>query len=138
MGFEKVEPNRTGRGQPKISLRKSGGFGINNKALEEFFDEDSDGIVIYYDEEENKVAFEGADKDDDDAYALSRTDSGGSVTALSFINQYQLKPNITKQYAPEENDDGLVVIDLDDPVGTYGTPAEDREESGAEAEESEE
>lgn len=133
MSFEKVKPNSSSGGSPKISLRKSGGFGINNATLEEYFPEDAEGVVIYYDEENNKVAFEPSDENGDEAYALSRTDSGGSVTALSFINRYQLEPEITTQYAPEENDDGLIVIDLDDPIGTYGSPKEDESDDEAEA-----
>lgn len=135
MSFEKVKPNSSSGGSPKISLRKSGGFGINNATLEEYFPEDSEGVVIYYDKENNKVAFEPSEENDDDAYSLSRTDSGGSVTALSFINRYQLKPEITTQYIPEEDDDGRVVIDLDDPAGTYGSPSDsdnDEEKTPAE------
>ena len=118
-----------------ISLRKSGSIGINNKALEEFF-EDAGAVVVYYDEPENRLGLKPVeDKDaDEDAYTLSRSDSGGSVTPTSILKRHSLVPDITTQYSPENvkvnQNLEVVSIDLDDPIGTYGSP-DDGEESGS-------
>jgi hypothetical protein len=119
-----------------ISLRKSGSIGINNKALEEYFG-DANAVVIYYDEDDNRLGFKPVDdKDaDEDAYTLSRSESGGSVTPSSILNKHSLVPDITTQYSPEEvkvnQNLELISVDLDDPIGTYGT--RDEEEEAAEA-----
>lgn len=128
MPFEKFEDAGRGRGRPPgsdpmISLRKSGSIGINQAAVEEYF-ADEDGAVMYYDEEENRIGIEPvADKDADDAaYTVSKTDSGATVAAQAFLEEYDLLPEITTQYDPEwDEDEGLVTVDLDNPKKTYGS-----------------
>lgn len=137
MTFEKYESTGQGRGGgttvPKISLRKSGSIGINNKALEEYFP-DAGAVVMYYDDDENRVGLKPVtDKDaEDGAYTLSRSDSGGSVTPSSFLNQHDLVPDITTQYSPEmvkvNQNLELVSIDLDDPLTTYGSREDEKSE----------
>jgi len=138
MGFEKFEEAGSGRGrptgtEPMISLRKSGSIGINQAAIEAYFEE-SDGAVMYYDEDENQVGIEPvADKDADEAaYTITKTDSGGTVAPKAFLERYDIIPEVTTQYDPELNeDDGLVVIDLDQPTGTHGSPdSEDEADDG--------
>jgi hypothetical protein len=129
MAFEKFEEAGSGRGrpagaEPMISIRKSGSIGINQAAIEAYF-ADSDGAVMYYDEDENQVGIEPvADKDADEAaYTITKTDSGGTVAPKAFLERYDLIPAVTTQYDPErEDDEGLVVIDLDEPTGTHGSP----------------
>jgi len=131
MAFEKFEEAGSGRGrpagtEPMISLRKSGSIGVNQASLAAFF-EDSDGAVLYFDEDANEVGIEPvADRDADEAaYTVSKTDSGGTIAPQAFLEKYDLVPDVTTQYDPEWNDEEeLVVIDLDDPTGTYGS-AED-------------
>lgn len=128
MGFEKFEESGRGRGrtpgtEPMISLRKSESIGINAAALEEYF-ADADGAVLYYDEDTNQIAIEPvADKDADEAaYTVSKTDSGGTIGATAFLETHELVPEITTQYDPEWDDEqGFIVVDLDDPRGTYGS-----------------
>jgi len=128
MAFEKFEEAGSGRGrpagtEPMISLRKSGSIGVNQASLEEFF-EDQDGAVLYFDEDANEVGIEPvADKDADEAaYTVSKTDSGGTIAPQAFLEKYDLVPDVTTQYDPEwDDDEGLVVVDLDDPTGTYGS-----------------
>lgn len=131
MGFEKFDEAGAGRGRPPgsdpmISLRKSGSIGINQAALGEYF-EDEDGAVMYYDGDENQVGIEPvADKEvDDAAYTVSKTDSGGTIAPKAFLRTYDLIPEVTTQYVPERNDDGLVVVDLDDPKKRYGSADEE-------------
>lgn len=133
MAFEKFEGG--GRGRPrgvtdaKISLRKSGSIGINAKALEEYFD-GAGAVVCYYDDDENRVALRPVDsKDADDAaYTLSANESGATVTPGAFLKEYDLIPDITTHYTPEEGSIGgedAVIFDLDDPIGTYGSEGKD-------------
>jgi len=136
MGFEKFDEAGSGRGrpagtEPMISIRKSGSIGVNQAALETFF-EDDDGAVMYYDEDANQVGIEPvADKDADDAaYTVSKTDSGGTIAPKAFLERYDLIPEVTTQYDPEWNDDeSLVVLDLDEPKKTYGSPDDEEDES---------
>lgn len=136
MGFEKFEETARGRGRPAgtdpmISIRKSGSLGINETALEEYFNDD-EAVVLYYDDESNRVGIEPvADKGADDAaYTISKTNSGGAVTPKAFLEQYELIPEVTTQYEPEwDDDEELIVIDLDDPIGTHGSPESDTDES---------
>lgn len=127
MAFEKFDEAGSGRGRPPgtdpmISIRKSGSVGINRAALEAYF-EDDDGAVMYYDEDEARMGIEPVvDKDADEAaYTVSKTDSGGTVAAQAFLETYDLVPEVTTQYDPAWDDGhGMVVIDLDNPSGTYG------------------
>jgi hypothetical protein len=80
---------------------------------------------MYYDEDANQVGIEPvADKDADEAaYTVSNTDSGGTIAPKAFLERYDLIPEVTTQYDPEWNDgESLVVLDLDEPKKTYGSP----------------
>lgn len=128
MGFEKYDKG-TGRGtsQPRVSLRKSDTIGINGAAIEEYF-EDTDGVILYYDEEDNRVGLEPADADDSDAYTLVRANNSNSATvnATGFMTDHGLTPEQTTHYEAQWDDDAdLVSIDLDEPVTTYGSADEE-------------
>lgn len=137
MGFEKFDESGAGRGRPAgtdpmISLRKSASIGVNQAAVENFFGE-NEGAIMYYDEEAHQIGIEPvADKDADDAaYTVSLTDSGGTIAPKAFLEQYDLIPDVTTQFDPEwddEDEQSLIVLDLDNPSGTYGSPDEDDEE----------
>lgn len=133
MGFEKIEPTggRAGANEPVISLRKSGGIGINNPALDEFF-EDAEAAELHYNEEENQLALKPVEEKEPDNYTLTRSDSGGSVTPKGPLKRLDLIPEITTRYEPEwDDDEELVVISLDDEIGTYGSPRSEEDESGS-------
>lgn len=68
-----------------------------------------------------------ADSDADDAaYTVSKTESGGTIAGQAFLTRYDLTPDVTTQYRPDWDDDhGFVIIDLDEPLGTYGSPDEE-------------
>ncbi|WP_390241630.1 hypothetical protein [Halobaculum halobium] len=109
-----------------ISIRKSGSIGVNRAALEEFF-EDNEGAVLYFDEDVNRIGIEPVpDTDADDAaYTVSVTDSGGTIAPKAFLETYDLIPDVTTQYDPvwdDDDDQSLVVLNLEDPTGTYGSP----------------
>jgi hypothetical protein len=132
MGFEKFDEAGSGRGrppgtEPMISLRKSGSIGVNQAALDEFF-EDEDGAVMYHDEDADQVGIEPVDDKDADeaAYTVSKTDSGGTIAPKAFLERYDLVPEVTTQYDPSwDDDEALVVLDLDEPKKTYGSPDEE-------------
>ena len=87
---------------------------------------------MYYNEDANQVGIEPvADKDADEAaYTVSKTDSGGTIAPKAFPERYDLIPEVTTQYDPTRDDDGtLVVLNLDAPKKTYGSPDDEDEES---------
>jgi len=137
MGLEKFTPSggRAGSNEPLISMRKSAGIGINQKALNEYF-EDAEAVELYYDEETHEVGLKPIEeKNESSHYTLTRTESNGSVTPKAFINQYDLVPTtddgepVTKRYEPYWNDNNqIVLIDMDEPEGQYGTPGTDDSE----------
>lgn len=128
MGFEKFQKHSgTGGGsQPRISLRKSGTIGISGAAMMQYF-EDSDGAVLYYNEEDNQVGVQPADKEDSDAYTLqtNSNSNGGSLNAAAFLKQYNLTPEQTTQYPVHWNEDQeLAYIDLNEQGTVYGNTEE--------------
>lgn len=144
MAFEKVSGSSRGSGQPKISLRKSNSIGINNAALDEYFDDDDEYVEFYFDRDSNTLGIRGLEEETEDSYSLSKTESGGTTAPTSFLKAEDLVPDITTQYEPrvqQLNDDvELVVIDLDDAIGVYGHPdsedeAEDESEGAEEDDE---
>jgi len=127
MGFEKFEGVGSKRGRPlgadpMVSLRKSGNIGINRAALEAYFADD-DGAIMYYDGDNARIGIEPvADSDADAAaYSVTKTDSGGTIVPKTFLEEYDLVPKVTTQYEPDRDED-LIVVDLDDPIGTHGSP----------------
>ena len=139
MSFQKFEGGTRGRSSagPMISIRKSGSIGINHSAMEEYFD-DVDAAIMYYDEDEARVGIERVDDTDQEgAYTISRTNDTGTITPSAFLTRYDLIPEITTQYHPEiiETDGTeLVAINLDEPVGTYGSPDDGEEDEEADSE----
>lgn len=134
MAFETLEPTggRAGTTTPVISLRKSGGIGINQPALNEYF-ENSEAIKIQYDDEENLLGLKPENEKTNENYTLTRSDSGGSITPASPLNRRDLIPDITTRYEPEwDDDEELLVIRLDDPIGTYGSPRSEEDENSEE------
>jgi len=127
MPYEKVSGSSRGSSaEPKISLRKSGSIGINNACLEEFFDADVDYVEVFHDKENNKMGLLPKEDEEGKTYKLTRANSGGSVTPSNFLRNNSLVPKVTTQYEPFEDqmnaDITLISIDLDDPIGTYGSP----------------
>lgn len=141
MPYKKVSGSSRGSSsEPMISLRKSGSIGINTAALEEFFKDSHEYVEVFYDEENNKLGLLPKEEETDSTYTLTRSNSGGSVTPSSFLNSNGLVPPITTQYAPFEDslngDNTLVSIDIDEELGTYGSPDEE-EQTEIEAEQTE-
>lgn len=140
MGFEKFEDSGRGRGgstQPKISVRKSNSIGINSAALEEFFEDDDEAVVMYYDEDQNQVGMQPIkDKEQDGAYTLTRSESGGSVAPSAFIQKHGLDVERTMQFSPRNVDvnQNLTLVaftaseESSDFISYYGNPDDEDSE----------
>jgi len=133
MGYKEVHVSgRGGSKGPMISIRKSGTIGINSKAVEKYFDDSHTHAKVYHDEPNGKLGIrpltEEEQKEIDNTLKLTRSNSGASVAPTSFLKGEGLVPKVTTQYEPFEDkmnaDITLVSIDLDDDIGTYGSPDE--------------
>jgi len=124
MGFERYtqKSNGKGGGGPRVSLRKSGSIGLNGKAVEEYLDA-FNWAYLYFDEENNRVGIQPTGEDHDEAYAVQKRDKeghGGSITATSFMREFDLIPDKTEQYrALWHEEEELIYIDVEDPVLVY-------------------
>lgn len=131
MGFEKFEAG-TGRGistTPEASIRRTGGIGINKAAMNEWF-EDTPAVFVYMDEDEHRIGIEPIDERESGSYVLSVNNGSGTVNADAFLTRYDLETETTTRYSVTWDDDhGMMVVDLDDPVGTV----ERKSDSDAEA-----
>lgn len=145
MAYTKVSSSGRGRGrgsQEKISLRKSGGIGISEAALQEYFTDDHEFVEVFFDEDNNKLGLLPKEDKGDDTYKLTRAKSGASVTPSSFLKANGLVPDITTNYEPFEDkvngDMTLISIRTDEPQSTYGSPKSDDDNSSDESETDEE
>jgi hypothetical protein len=124
MEFEKYEKDKAGRGGigPRVSMRKSGSIGINGEATKQYFD-DVDWVTLYFSNQENAVGIKPEDSNVADSYSLQKRNGegyGGSINATSFMREYDLLPNKTKQYRASWSDEmSMVIADLSDPVLVY-------------------
>lgn len=136
MAFEEVK--KEGRGsssnEPRVSLRKSGGIGINSAAMEQWF-EDATHVKVYHDEENNRIGLQPFQEEVENSFKINRTEgsegstASGGVTPSRFLNENQLVPDVTTRYEADwDEDEGMVVVDLSESKGTYGSPDEDEEE----------
>lgn len=142
MPWEKMSGGSRGRsGSPKISIRKTGSIGINASALDEFFDSDEvECADIWVNEEENKLGLRERDENDSYTYSMTNSNGSGVLNPTSILKRYGFLSEITTQYVPEivdiegdtveevEGDTEIVVIDIDDPVATYGSPKSEEDD----------
>jgi hypothetical protein len=57
--------------------------------------------------------------------SVSTSNFSKTIAPQAFLETYDLVPDVTTQYNPEwDDDEDLLVIDLDDPMDTYGTADE--------------
>lgn len=143
MPWKEPQGGSRGRtGSPMISIRKSGSIGINASAMDKYF-EDAENLKLTYDEENNNLGFTV----DSDGLSLSENNSSGVLNPTSFLKEHRLMVDITTQYKPEVDDnpewededaeaDKVVYIDLDNPLGTYGSRKTESDESSEDDSES--
>lgn len=126
MAFEKVQ--KTGQGgstdEPLISLRKSGGIGVNSAATEEYLS-DAEFVHLYFDEDNDRLGIKPVDEEDGNTYKVNMTESSAGITPSSFMKRYDLVPDVTTRYEVEwDDDEEMLVADLTAKAGTYGSPDE--------------
>lgn len=130
MALEQFKSRGRGGGadEPLISLRQSDSIGINSAAMEEWF-EDATHVNLYYDDENNIIGIEPLEAHGEHSYKINKTENSGSVTPSAFFNQHSLHHDITTRYAAEwDEDEGMVLVNLNDEKGTYGTPGNEETE----------
>lgn len=130
MGFKKFTKkggNGGGGGStvgPRISLRKSGSVGINNAAVEEYFEE-NDYVELFNDAVNQKVGLYPRKRKTEDSYKVRKSGKkghGGQVTCKAFLQEYDIIPDRTTRYkASWDEEQELIVIDLTDPDHVYNS-----------------
>ncbi|ESP86842.1 hypothetical protein [Candidatus Halobonum tyrrellensis] len=133
MGFEKVQ--KTGQGgstnEPLISLRKSGGIGINSAATKEYLP-DAEFVHLYYDDENSKIGIKPVDEEDNNTYKVNMTESSAGITPSSFMKRHDLVPDVTTRYEVEwDDDEDMLVADLTAEAGTYGSADDEDDDPDA-------
>lgn len=139
MPYEAVEKNElVGRqgADAMISLRSSKTIGINKTALNEYF-EDHTHAVLYYDEQNDRLALKPDKGEDERAYKISRSNSSGSLGCSAFLKNNDLvDDDTTYQYEPfSDNINGdaeVVAVDLDEPTNTTTRSSQDSDEEESE------
>lgn len=112
-----------------ISLRKSGGIGINSAAIDEYMD-DTEYVQLYYDDENNRLGIKPAEEGDENVYKLNKTGSSGGVTPTAWMKRERLIPEVTTRYNVEwDDDEEMLISDLNEDAGTYGSPDENTEDT---------
>jgi hypothetical protein len=101
----------------KISLGRSGGFGFSAGFYNQYKLEKSAAVKLFYDREKMAVGFKFFKEPQEEAIKLKDRDSGGHITAQSFLNKYGIDPNLyTGRYDPKEitlgNGEKMYVIEL--------------------------
>lgn len=134
MGFKKQEKSSGGgRGRStveKISLRRSNSIGINSAAVEEYVSDEPEYCEIYWDAEDRQLGLHFSDEDSEDSYKVTYAEAGGGATVAptAWLKSHGLVPEVTEQFKIETKElDGkeLLVIDVDNPDSTYGSPPDE-------------
>lgn len=87
----------------KISLGKSGGFGFSAGFYNQYELEKSAAVKIFYDREKMVVGFKFYKEPVEDAIKLKDRDSGGHITAQSFLKKYGIDPYLyAGKYDPKQ------------------------------------
>ncbi|AXR82108.1 hypothetical protein AArcMg_2110 [Natrarchaeobaculum sulfurireducens] len=72
------------------------------------------------------------EEESSEAFSIVKSNSGATIAPTSFLKSKDLVPSVTTQYEPQKQkinaDTELVVIDLDESIGTHGSPDPDTEE----------
>ena len=93
-----------GKFASKISLVKTGGFGFSAGFFNANDLNDSVAIKLFYDKDKMVVGFKFLNEQESGSAKLkNRKDSGGYVSAISFLNKYVIDKNkYAGRYEPRE------------------------------------
>lgn len=117
-----------------VSIRKTGSIGIPKDIMKNHMVSSNGGYIEYievaYDNEGDKLALLLVDKDTDDSYKVTETNIGCKIAPKGGLKDLDIVPSVTTHYEPTVIDDSIdvdgesydrvMMIDLTDPVGTYG------------------
>ena len=114
-GYEKFTQH--GRSfKPKISIRKRGQIGFNNGAIKRFRIDQYDYVVLYYNKDTNKMAFNFTNSENDDgAIKIIKKKNNYFISGKSFFDYYELPYGESQSFDVEWNqEDLLAIIDIGD------------------------
>lgn len=114
-GYEKFTQH--GRSfKPKISIRKRGQIGFNNGAIKRFQIDKYDYVVLYYNKDNHKMAFNFTNSENDDgAIKIIKRKNNYFISGKSFFDYYELPYEESQSFDVEWNqEDLLAIIDIGD------------------------
>ena len=114
-GFEKFTQH--GRGfKPKISIRKRGQIGFNNGAIKRFQIDKYEYVVLYYNKDTNKMAFNFTNSENDDgAIKIIKKKNNYFISGKSFFDYYDIPYGESQSFDVEWNPENLLaIIDISD------------------------
>lgn len=101
-------------GFPVVTVQSSGGIGLNLVAYEEL--DEPKFLKLYYDEEEERIGLESANRSDDYAYPVRPSgESGYSVSVRSFLKFFDIDISVTRKFRATI-EGNMLVATLDDPI----------------------
>ena len=119
MPFERfVKSGRAYR--PTASIWARGGqIGLNSGAVQRFKISDYKFAVLYYDSENKRIGIKLTnDEDEPGVMGIVKGATGVFISAVSFLDNYNIDHEKTQKYAVDYNEDeGLFIIDLNKPFG---------------------
>lgn len=84
---------------PRATIRSTGQIGFNHGSVRRFEMEKYAFVVLFYDKENKRVGVQLTNnKDEEGACTLSVKQGNGTVSARSFLEHYELMPEVTNQY----------------------------------------
>ena len=114
-GFKKFTQH--GRGfKPKISIRKRGQIGFNNGAIKRFQIDKYEYVVLYYNKDTNKMAFNFTNSENDDgAIKIMKKKNNYFISGKSFFDYYDIPYGESQSFDVEWNQENLLaIIDIGD------------------------
>lgn len=120
MGFVRFTETGARLGDPQVSIWSRGQIGFNQGAMLEFDIKKYKFIVLYYDQEGQRIGFELTNnREEKGAIKLAfRGESAASFSAIPFlrINKIDYKEGTKKYAVVHDQDSGFLVIDLNKPL----------------------
>lgn len=127
-GYEKFTQH--GRSfKAKISIRKRGQIGFNNGAIKRFRIDEYDYVVLYYNKDTHKMAFNFTNSEDDDgAIKIIKKKNNYFISGKSFFDYYEIPYGESHSFDVEWNQEELIaIIDIDYKQDDQGNQEESSE-----------
>ena len=119
MGFVEFDGKRIQSGNnPRVTILKTGLFGINKVCYEQYF-KNYEYVVFSYDNERNVIGLRPTHEDTKKTYTIRSSRKGTMViiSATAFLNFFRIKHEVSTAYSIIWNDkEKLVEVDLNQTV----------------------